>query len=114
MLNFGELNLPVCDLATMAATRVQRRCAVEKRNPLSEADILQNMLGYVGPGHWFFLSTVSSLWQRLYSRVACSRKQKYRYDPAFPSAEEFTCVPQLTLYSSIFASPSRVALKART
>jgi hypothetical protein len=68
------------------------------------------MLSYVGPGHWFFLSTVSSLWRDLYTRIASSRMQVYHYDPAFASLEEVTFIPQMTLYSSVFASPSRVRL----
>jgi hypothetical protein len=65
-------------------------------NPLTEAGILQHVLGYVGPGHWYFLATVSSLWRDLYARVADRTMQK---KDCMGIAQQFTCVPQMTLLS---------------
>jgi hypothetical protein len=91
----------------MVATRAQKRSAAENSNPLCQTGILQRVLGYVGPGHWFYLSTVCSLWGYLYSRVADTTLQKRSY---LGNVQQFSCVPQMTLYSSMFASPSRVRL----
>jgi hypothetical protein len=95
----------------MVATRAQKRCAVESSNPLCQTAILQKVLSYVGPGHWFFLSTVSSLWREWYSRVADrTMKTKHFAFGYCIEVADFTCVPQMTLFSSIFAAPSRVRL----
>jgi hypothetical protein len=72
-------------------------------NPLYETTTLQHVLSYVGPGHWYFLATVSSLWADLYAKVAVMQMQS-----AGSSHRVITCVPQMTLFSSVFASPSRV------
>jgi hypothetical protein len=49
-------------------TRAQKRSAADdERNPL------QQMLDYVGPGHWYFVATVSKLWKDLYEKVASQR-----------------------------------------
>jgi hypothetical protein len=79
----------------------QQRCGFTE-HPLHDAGILQRVLSYAGPGHWFFLSTVSSLWRDLYSRVAAAELVVNRH------GDTITCVPQMTLYSSVFASPERV------
>jgi hypothetical protein len=93
----------------MVATRAQKRYAVDNSNPLCQTGILQRVLSYVGPGHWFFLSTVSSFWKDLYSSLAASVMQIHRFG-MHTAVRDFTCVPQMTLFSSIFASPSRVRL----
>jgi hypothetical protein len=89
-------------------------------NPLQEVGILQRVLSYVGPGHWFFLSTVSSLWRELYSRVADAKILMLYFphilveEDYFPPESRYgvyeDCRPQMTLYSTVFASPSRVRL----
>jgi hypothetical protein len=86
----------------MIATRTQQQSASESCNP--EGGVLQRVLCYVGPGHWLFLSTVSSLWRDLYSKLAAIEMVINR------CGETITCVPQMTLYSSVFASPARVRL----
>jgi hypothetical protein len=95
----------------MVAARVQKRCAVHNSNPLCQTGVLQRVLSYVGPGHWIFLSTVSSLWREWYSRVAdrTIQTRQFEFGDCIETAD-FTCVPQMTLFSSIFASPARVRL----
>jgi hypothetical protein len=68
---------------------------------------LQRVLDYVGPGHWFFLSSVSKLWRDLYERV-----QSQRMASLVSKAEvvAVSTTSKMTLFSSIFASPSRVSL----
>jgi hypothetical protein len=73
----------------------------------SKPDILQQILGYVGPGHWLFIAAVNTLWIQLYYGVASMEKRAYA---ANDSEHMITCIPQMTLYSSAFASPSRLRL----
>jgi hypothetical protein len=78
---------------------------------LSQVGILQRVLSYVGPGHWWFVSTVCSLWRDFYQQLASV--QMVGYDE-FEHKVNITCTPQTTLCSAVFASGSRVrlALKA--
>ena len=92
----------------MVAIKAYKRNAADQQNALCERGILLRILSYVGPGHWHFLATVSSLWRDTYVRVA-PRKLLFT---TFHRRRfvDFTCNPQTTLYSSVFASPSRVRL----
>jgi hypothetical protein len=86
---------------------VAQKCsAAENSNPLLQSGVLQHVLGFVGPGHWFFLATVSSLWAELYATLASTVKHRRNMLGRVP----FTCTPQMTLHSSVFASPSRMKL----
>jgi hypothetical protein len=88
----------------MSTVQPSKRVAVS-RSPLHDPSILQSIFSYVGPGHWLFLATVSSLWRELYSAVG----SLILPGRAFFS-RKITCVPKMTLYSSVFASASRVRL----
>jgi hypothetical protein len=92
------------------ATRAQKRSTADNSSPLDQSGILQHVLSYVGPGHWLFLSTVSSLWRELYGRVPGRQMQTMGRITRYLIDRQFTCVPQMTLYSSFFASPSRLRL----
>eukprot|EP00953_Heterococcus_sp_UTEX-ZZ885_P036532 18804-Heterococcus_DN1.PRE.2 len=88
-------------LLTIMNARAQKRSAADdSRNPLLQADILQRVLDYVGPGHWYFISTVSSLWKDAYERVKPATSKCSKEDPGI----------KMTLISAIFASPSRLKL----
>jgi hypothetical protein len=95
----------------MAFTRAQKRTTEHIRNPLCEAGIVERVLSYVGPGHWWFVSTVCSLWKGIYGDVEAVQMTKVKI-PRYSDhvGEEFTCAPQMTLYSSVFAAPSKVRL----
>jgi hypothetical protein len=55
----------------MMNTQAQKRSATDdESSPLRQAGILQQMLDYVGPGHWYFIAAVSKLWKDLYEKVA--------------------------------------------
>jgi Ankyrin repeats (3 copies) len=80
--------------------------AADSSNPLLVPGILQNVLIFVGPGHCLFVALISRLWRDTYNnlgsqqlKVASGRREQM-----------ITCDPQMTLYSSVFASPSRVKL----
>jgi hypothetical protein len=82
-----------------------RECsAADSSNPLQQPGILQCVLDHVGPGHWSFLAEVCSLWKDLYLRVASKQVQVTKH------SEKITCVPQMTSFSAVFASPARVRL----
>jgi hypothetical protein len=99
----------------MVNTRAQKRCVADNSNPLLKTGILERVLGYIGPGHWYFISAVSKLWKDLYRTVDDDPTAADRYyGIGYGSSYEFTCVPQMTLYSSLWASPSRMVLAHST
>jgi hypothetical protein len=79
---------------------------------LHQLGLLKEILGYVGPGHWLFLSTVCSLWRDLYTKMITEKlKRRFSYVMGIDIVvAKFTCIPQMTLYSAVFASSSRVRL----
>jgi hypothetical protein len=80
--------------------------SIDSINIFDIEGLLQQVLGYVGPGHWLFIAEVSKLWQRIYRKVASARF------PAFPmniidcSSRFLRCRPQMTLGSALFALQS--------
>jgi hypothetical protein len=87
-----------------------RRAVVSSASPLDDASILLHVLKNVGPGQHLFISAVSEAWRERYKRVASvqtSTLTRYRVDAA-RAAEAVTS--QMTLYSAVFASASRVQL----
>jgi hypothetical protein len=91
----------------VVVARAPKRSAIENRPPLYVVGILQRVLSYAGPGHWLFLSTVCSLWRDVYCRVSDKTLLKKGY---MDCAKQFTGTPKMTMYSAVFASPSRVRL----
>jgi hypothetical protein len=99
------------------ALRMEGGSAHAKRNaesstPLHDMGIVQRVLSYVGSGEWRFVATVCSSWRDLYSAVADKVIRRIAYSTYYERG--FTCVPQMTLYSSMFSSPSRVRLAAES
>jgi hypothetical protein len=90
---------------TMASFHAQSCKAAGGRNPLLDPSVLQHILSYVGLGHCLFVAPVSWSWRDLYA--ALQSQQLRVYDKSRKS-KIVTCVPQMTLFSSVFASPSRV------
>jgi hypothetical protein len=86
----------------MNVTRDQKRSAVDSESPLEQAGILQRVLNYVGPGHWWFVAAVNELWKERYTTVAglevllANTERKIVY------------VPQTTMFNSVLASPARL------
>jgi hypothetical protein len=77
-------------------------CATtESKNPLRQAEILEQMLGYVGPGHWLFCATVSQLWKQIYVKLLSEQM-------ASSYGEYSNCIPQIRF--SVLSSPSCVVL----
>jgi F-box domain len=93
----------------MVANRAQKRSAVESCYPLLDPGILRNVLSCVGPGQHLFLALVSKGWKDVYATV---ESQQIVIEPLSnaESRKVVICVAQMTLYSSVFASPSRVEL----
>jgi hypothetical protein len=73
---------------------------------LSDLGVLQNVLSYVGPGNYLFMTPVSQLWAYLYARLEPLQLTVQEGD----SKRTITCFPQMTRCSSVFASPARVQL----
>jgi Ankyrin repeats (3 copies) len=66
------------------------------------------VLSYVGPGHHFFVAPVSKPWRYLYATL--KSQQLAVYDEFSSENISITCVSEMTLYSCLFKSPSRVKL----
>jgi hypothetical protein len=62
----------------MESTRAEKRIQADIRNPLCEASIVERVLSYGGPGHWWFVATLCSLWEGIYSRVADVQMSKVK------------------------------------
>jgi hypothetical protein len=92
----------------MASTQVQKRSAAKSSAPLLDSAVLQIVLSYVGPGHHLFVPLVSKAWLELYEAVDYHQLTipiEYSHEQKI-----ITIVPQMTLYSSVFGSPSRAQL----
>jgi hypothetical protein len=86
-------------------TAQKRRSTDHEGSLLCMPDILQRILSFVGPGHWHFLSTVSTWVREDYRNVDSMQVPAY-----CTSTQTVICFAQMTLYSSIFTSASRVKL----
>jgi hypothetical protein len=87
-----------------ARKRAARSCSLE---PLSHPGILQHVLDYVGPGCFLFAALVAKAWWYSYARVpGC---QLVGID-SFGNIANVQIVPQTTLSSAAFASPTCVKL----
>jgi hypothetical protein len=91
----------------MATYRAQKRSAAGDSSPLLTPGILRGALSYVGPGHHLFVAPVSKWWKDMYSTVESQQLTGYdKYGNKFV----VLCDPQMTLYSSVLASPTRLKL----
>jgi hypothetical protein len=86
---------------------LEKKARVDTRNPLGEAGILQQVLNYLGPGHWLFAALVSKAWHLAYLQVP--EHQMFGVGHGSPRTP-IVCVPQMTLYSAAVASAARLAL----
>jgi hypothetical protein len=68
---------------------------------------LQNVLSYVGPGHHLFVALVSSWWKERYATL---QHQQLNIRDQHDQEKIITRASQTTLFSSAFATPSRVQL----
>jgi hypothetical protein len=106
--NSGSKGIKQCPTAMLVASKAQKCSGTDSSSLLRQAGILQHVLGHVGPGHWRFVAEVSSLWREAYNGVASIELQVI--DEEFYETKTITCLPQMTLYSEVFASPSRARL----
>jgi hypothetical protein len=93
----------------MKAHSFTEDCGIASCNTalLDQAGVLEIVLSYVGPGHWFFVAAVSSLWRKSYAEM--ERVQVHAGKTLY-GAQYFLCFPKMTLYSSVLTSPTRVRL----
>jgi hypothetical protein len=88
----------------MVVPRPLKHRATVNLSPLQQAGILQHVLDYVGPGHWCFVAEVSSLWRD----VCASDTRRELPLPQQYYARSVAYVPQMTVFSAVFTSPSCV------
>jgi hypothetical protein len=94
----------------MSASQQKRNAAVCS-NPLLDAGILLTVLSYVGLGHCLFVAPVSTWWRYVYKTLPHQQLtvcDEYGYESVV------LCDPEMTLFSSVFASPSRVELAQKS
>jgi hypothetical protein len=91
----------------MVATRLQKRVAVDKSNPLKEPGILHRVLGCVGPGHWLFIALVNSEWKLWYESLDTCKVDGIDEEGQFVKLK---CDLRTTLASAAFGSASRAQL----
>jgi hypothetical protein len=94
----------------MSATEAQGCSAAGSSTPLLDPLVLQNVLSYVGPGHNLYVALVSKWWKHAYTALESQLLTTYGL---YSCEDDNSWVPQ-TLYSSAFASPSRVQLAYKT
>jgi hypothetical protein len=92
--NFNPIKLLIL------ATSKQKRSVVDNSNPLQQVGTLKHELDYVGLRHRCFVAEVSSLWRGVWYKSVAGKKVQV----------VFTYPPQMTVYSAVFAAPSRVRL----
>src|SRR5687768_6973605 len=85
----------------------KKACHVPSCSPLSDGSILQQVLNFVGAGHWLFVATVDKSWRDAYARspAVCVKSFTKRMGPC-----TVECVRGITLLKAIFGSASRVRL----
>jgi hypothetical protein len=75
--------------------------------PLSQAVVLQQVLAYVGPGHWLMIAQVSQLWKQVYEQLGGSAVRTVpMLSGLYGEVQMFDCHLQMTLLQAVFASPS--------
>jgi hypothetical protein len=84
----------------------QELSAADSSDPLLNAGVLQNVLSYVGPGHCLSVAPVSKWWKEIYCTV---QSQELTVEDDYDSYT-ISCGPNMTLFSSVFASASCVHL----
>jgi hypothetical protein len=94
-------------MAMIDATHTKKRSAAVISSPLLDFGVLQNVLSYVGPGHYVFVAAVSKWWKEMYAALG---SQQLTVLSEYSRERVITCNPETTLCSSVFASPSRVKL----
>ena len=80
----------------------KRICSAQLSDPLSDAGILEQVLGYAGPGVWLYIGAVSTLWKQCYEKVTLDQLRQDAIDGAdigFVSE-----APHETWYRTAFAS----------
>jgi hypothetical protein len=85
--------------------RPQKRSATSC-NPLLCSGVLHTVLSYV-VGEYLFMAPVSRWWREIYATL--ESKQLTFHDES-GEKQTITCAPNMTLYSSVLATPTRVKL----
>jgi hypothetical protein len=83
-----------------------------RSRPFEDANTVQHILDFAGPGHWAFYATVSKLWLEAYRLVPTKHlaTRKLRIKFYYQYFEPTDVTPQTTLRSAVFASAFTVRL----
>jgi F-box domain len=97
-----------CINAKAVARPQPEKASATSSTSLLTDDVVKHVLEYVGAGHWFSLAAVSKLWREVYAKLPAI--EVARMACCLYSEGNFTCDPQMSLCSAVFASPSLVRL----
>jgi hypothetical protein len=82
----------------------KRACSLgHSGDPLSDAGILEHVLGFAGPGAWLYLGAVSNLWKQCYEKTTLDQARKESLTRRFGGVLVHE-VPRETAYSAMFQS----------
>jgi hypothetical protein len=107
MATCSKPDLTIADLkaAGRAAKQQKLTSAEHSIDPLSEAGVLQRVLGYVGPGHFLLMALISKEWRESYLQVPEQHIIEHDHDAFFQTYNvEFTGKPRMTLLKAAVAS----------
>jgi hypothetical protein len=90
----------------MDASYAQRCSAANASSTDFEFGVLQNVLSYIGPGHYLVVALISKQWKEVYSTLNCQQRT-VSAENSYKNTN-ISCASKKTLYSSAFASLSRV------
>jgi hypothetical protein len=80
----------------------KRICEAQLSDPLSDAGILEHVLGYADPQVWLYLGAVSSLWKQCYEKVTLAQA---RHKASKKGGEgRLIAPPRETGYRAVFQS----------
>jgi hypothetical protein len=81
----------------------KRACTARLSDPLGDAGILQQVLGYAGTRDWLYIGAVSSLWKQCYESVTLAEEKRVSEASRWHRTYEIS-EPHQTNYSAAFQS----------
>jgi hypothetical protein len=83
---------------------LKRTCAARPSDPLDDAGILQQVLGYAGTRSYLYIGAVSSLWKQCYETVASAEEKRLSESPAWRHRADGDDSPHKTSYGAALQS----------
>jgi hypothetical protein len=109
-LKFVKLDVSCDGLFSHALLRMlaNNSAIPDSKDLFSDGSVLEQVLGYVGPGHWLFIAEVCKLWHQTYKMVAVAQLPTLTRHILGGGSKWFHCRPEMTLGQAVFASQSKL------